>query len=134
MANADELRQRLRDGANSAMNAAVIQIFSDLLRAVPQRSGELFKSGYTIQTGDAPRITWTIGFLAPQAEWTEYGVEPHGLGQVGTLRHWFDEQTGEDVFRVYTGWEVSMPARPWFHPTIEADWPGAAAANLDAGF
>jgi hypothetical protein len=137
MADASELRQRVVDGANRIMEAVAEDVLRELIDSwnsvVRDHTGNphLEDTKFSQQVSDDPRISWRVGFTAPQGEWLDEGVAPHGLGEIGTIRHWVTT-AGEDVFRKYTGWQVELPARPWFHVRLDEIWPEVVARNFDA--
>lgn len=113
----DDILALAQDIVESASQA----MLDDLVDLAPVDTGELQDSAYGPEIeGDG--LSATIGFDAPQADWTDQGVGPHGIDGNPTMTFfWPDGPNGPGV---YSYEHVNHPGQAgthWFSDKIE-EW------------
>lgn len=108
----------------------ITQAASDLLETLqaeaPEDTGELVRSAYgpTVEPTD-PVLSATIGFSAPQADWTDQGTVPHEIYPVNARALRFYWQNGPNGPGTYVFDHVNHPGvqgTGWFTDTVEEQW------------
>jgi hypothetical protein len=118
------LDQFVRDFALNVLQSAAVGMLDDVRDAAPIDSGELIGTRYG-PTLDPGNMTATIGFSAPQADYTDKGTVPHGISPrfASALRFfWPNGPAGPGT---YVFDHVSHPGQSgtgWFTDTIEDGW------------
>lgn len=106
--------------AQEIMFEAAQAVMDELLTLVPVDTGELRDSAYGPEF-DATGLSAVVGFEAPQSDWTDEGVAPHGIDGNPTMTfYWPDGPNGPGV---YTYEHVNHPGQAgthWFTDVIEA--------------
>lgn len=100
---------------------ASVALMDDLIQIAPVDTGELQDSAYGPEI-DPDGLGATIGFSAPQADWTDEGVFPHGIDGNPTMTfYWPNGPNGPGV---YSYEHVNHPGQPgthWFSDKVD-DW------------
>jgi hypothetical protein len=111
----------IRDFALGVLQDASQALLDDLTDLAPVDTGELVDSAYGPEI-DAQGLSATIGFDAPQADWTDQGTPPHGEDGNPTMTFFW--QDGPNGSGVYTFQHVNHPgqeATHWFSDKVE-EW------------
>lgn len=115
------LEEELRVIALQILENASDAMMTDLIAVAPVDTGELQDSAYGPEI-DETTMSATVGFSAPQADWTDEGVAAHGIdGNPNMTFFWPD---GPDGPGVYTYAHVNHPGQAgthWFTDKID-EW------------
>lgn len=126
MANADNLRQKVRTRSETAAERASISVRSKVIRASHAKSSPSSVGPQTIRRrrlSGAPTIAYSIQATSPVAVYTEKGTNAHIIRprkQGGVLAfHW--PRAGGTVFLRFVN-HPGNEAMPWFKVTLEREW------------
>lgn len=127
------LEDELREEALRILTEAAEAVAVDLIEAAPVDTGELVASAYGPEI-DEVELTATVGFDAPQADYTNEGVLPHGIDAVNADKMVFFWENGPNGPGVYFFEHVDHPGQEgthWFDDIVDAwdDYVESAAAT-----
>lgn len=128
MSLAEQLTQEIGRWADRVAELAANDCSIGVSLAAPFKTGELQQSVQEPErVSSAPFSSFTIRATAPQAEWTEYGTEPHGIDPVNGTYLKFPNTAGiagfgEFVFTKHVDHPGNAPM-PWFFPYLRENWP-----------
>lgn len=131
MANADDLRRRVRRAAVVGGRRAAERTARAAKKAAPVKTGETRdKTGLTGERITLTSATWTVEAKTPQARYVEFGTRPHVIRprRARALR-FFWPRVGRVVFFAKVNHPGNRP-KPWFYPTIREEWPRAVNAEV----
>lgn len=117
----DGLDDDIRAYAQEVLELAANALLDDLVADAPFDTGELVQSAFGPEI-DPDNLTATIGFMAPQADWTNEGVAPHDIYPVNAPALTFFWENGPDGPGVYSFQHVSHPgqeATGWFDDAVD---------------
>lgn len=111
----------LHEYARDVVETAAEALLEDLKDRAPFDTGELVDSAYGPFFDD---LTATLGFSAPQAEYTDQGTEPHEIYPSNAKALQFYWPNGPNGPGLYTFDHVNHPGQDgtgWFTESV-ADW------------
>lgn len=110
----------VRDYAQQVLDLASQNILDEMIEDAPVETGELRDSAYgPTSTGD---LTNVVGFLAPQADWTDQGAQPHPIYPVNARRlrfFWENGPNGPDVYNFEQVFHPGQVGTGWFSDKVE---------------
>lgn len=106
------LEEFVQELAAAVLETAAVALLDAMREAAPYKTGELVESAYGPNIAD---LTATIGFDAPQADWTNQGTEPHFIEAVNAQALYFFWENGPRGADHYSFQSVS-------HPGIDAGY------------
>lgn len=126
MADATGLRENLRGHADRLADAAVrTGVVPALRRAAPIDTGETAEKISSRRVAGPPRITHEVEAPTPQGEWAENGTRAHPIvarNAKALVFYW--PKVGRVVAFKHVN-HPGQPPRPWFAPTLRAEWPAS---------
>lgn len=121
----------IRGYALDVLETAAQELLDDLVEDAPFDTGELVESVFGPEI-DPDNLTATIGFSAPQADWTNEGAPPHDIFPVNAPALTFFWENGPDGPGTYSFQHVDHPgqeATHWFDDGVE-QWDAYVEAAL----
>lgn len=132
MADVSGLKAHLLEWAGLVHSAAVAgtEVAVRLAAPVGEVDGGATRDGIVTTGGSAgPVFTANIQSTTEQGDYVEFGTSPHSIDPVNATVLVFPGDGGM-VFARHVDHPGNV-AMPWFHPTLEAEWP--AQLELAAG-
>jgi hypothetical protein len=125
------LEDEIRELAQQIVENAAEALMSDLLEDAPVATGELLDSAYGPEI-DADGLSATVGFGAPQSDWTDQGVAPHGIDGNPTMTFfWPDGPEGPGVYSYNHVNHPGQEATHWFSDRVD-EWDSYVQEAADA--